>query len=177
MKSHALTVAMLFLGGLAQAGGYIEGTGGLFKESYGYRGGNTWERWDGSIGYLKDTDHDSDFHTLGAEAYWLVPSGPVRFRLGGGVGYTMPNVVGKKADNGPSFTAGAGAEYMLSSHWALVGTAKGFFFKTDTHWAVYSSHPETLSTGQEVGVLDVENFNASESFNSFQALLSVRYYF
>lgn len=184
MKKVMLGMLLLVAGGRAwSAEPYIGYTGGLIKESYGVRGGAEWRNLDMSLGYLKDTDHDVDFHTMGAELYLNLPNTrlpALTIKLGGGAGYTMPNLpdgISKTADNGYSLTAGAGLEYAITKNWAIVGSVHRFFFTTDTHTTVYSSHEETLSTGQAVEVLDVEHFDNSEKFDNTQALIQLRYYY
>lgn len=181
MKKAWLTLALVLMGSWAYAvSPFVEANGGLIKESYGIRVGAQWHFAEVSFGYLKDTDHDVDFHTVGGNAYGILPIKRVKIKLGGGVGYTMPNLpdgISVTADNNYSLNAGAGLEYSINSHWGIAGSAHRFFFTTDTHTTVYSSHEETTSTGNSVEVLDVSHFDNSQKYDNIQAHVELRYYF
>lgn len=158
---------------------YIEAQGGFISNSYGVRWGRMGEHLDTSIGYLKSEVHDVDLHTMGAEWYFVTPFKAVLARIGGGVGFTIPNFPngGEKGDNGVSWTVGAGAEYKLGESWSILGMMKGFFFKTDTQVTTYGSHAEVLSTGQGIEVIDVYHQDAPRQFNTLMIGLAIRYYF
>lgn len=181
MKKLILTA--LLLGSVAPLchahDAYIEAQGGFISNSYGIRGGKVGDHWDASFGYLKSERYDVDLHTIGAEGYFVTPFKAVLARIGGGVGFTIPNFPdgGEKGDNDVSWTVGAGAEYKIGENWAVLGMLKGFFFKTDTHVTTYGSHAEVLSNGMPVEVIDVYHQDAPRQFNSLMIGLSIRYYF
>lgn len=192
-----LLVALSFMAGCSPAfatGPYIEAQAGLTQgslsgESAGIRGGTIKNGWDLSLGYLRTTadlgtdkliSNGINLHTLSAEAYRVVPIGDLKVKLGGGLGYSIPDLsdgTSETADSGRSWVLGGGAEYQLSSGWAIAGMVKGLFFNTDTHRTVYSSHIETLNTGQDVEVLDVNHFDDAVNFNSVLISVGLRYSF
>lgn len=177
-----LIVAALCLGGFisfSHAGQYIEAQGGLVANSWGLRAGRTYDHLDASVGYLRSERYDVDLHTIGGEWYYTMPIKQFTAKVGGGIGFTIPNFPdgGETGDNGHSWTLGAGVEYPLGEHWAIEGMARGFFFKTDTKKVTYGTITETLSTGQPVEVEEVHYEYAPRQFNSLIIGLAVRYFF
>ena len=170
--------------------GYI-GAGVLSGPTLGIRGGIEHGNWDWSLGYSRafaDLSADNlisdklDLHTINVEGYYLLPSPLIRLKtkLGGGIGYSIPNLSGgtsEVADNEMSFVLGGGLEYVLDSSWSIGGTVKGFFFHSNTHRTVYTSHLETLSNDQAVEVLDVSHVYDSVNFHSLLATLAIKYSF
>lgn len=159
---------------------------GSQSPAYTLHGGFQSPSWQLSLGYmgaygLRNDNLISDglaLHTLSLEAYRLIPYKAVTFKAGGGVGYTIPNLNGgasETADNSDSWLVGGGAEYSINDAYSVGLDLKGFFFSTDTHITVYSSHFETLSTGQSVEVLDVTHHNDRINMNSVLATVSLRF--
>lgn len=98
--------------------------------------------------------------------------------LGGGIGYTMPNLssgVNEQADNDISYTAVGAFKKALGPKADLVISVRGFFFSTDSQLTTYGSHMETLSTGQAVEVLDEFHHDDRMNFNSVIFMASVRW--
>lgn len=157
---------------------YIEAQGGIISNSWGIRGGKVGSFWDTSLGYTKSERHDVDLHTIGTELYFTVPIEKVTTKIGAGIGFTIPHFNGSESgDTGHSWTLGAGAEYPLTSHWAVVGMLKGFFFTTDTKKETYGEVTGRLGNGLPVDVTEVHYEYAPRQFNSLMIGLAIRYYF
>ena len=167
--------------GIGLAGGY-KSTGPAFT----MRGVRKLGMYDLSLGYLnlygmKAEGLRSDGASLPtinieAQRVFIVQQG-VELSLGGGVGFTMPNLASgynEHADNGMSFTAIGSFTKPLSPHYALSLSIRGFFFGTDSQLTTYGSHIETLSTGQDVEVLDVFHQDNRLDFNSVLFLVTLR---
>ena len=175
------------------AGTYVSGSlggvlGGLEGVSTGFRLGDEIGAWDGSIGYERASgslysskllSDSADLHTISLEGYRIIPfQSDLKFKVGGGLGYSILNISSvDKADNDVSFILGGSAEYTFTDNWSVGTNVKGTFFNTNTHRTTYSSHNETLSTGQEVEVLDTNNTTNSVNFNNVSMGLAVKYSF
>lgn len=178
----------------------IIGSNGSIAPIYGVRGGillraydpmhgwmPTKNSWDISAGYwsargIKNDDLVSgglDLHVLSFEAYRIFNIGKTwTAKAGGGIGFTIPNLDGgasETADNGHSWVFGGGADYDLTPNISVGASVKGFFFTTNTHVTTYSSHTETLNTGQDVEVLDINHHDNVVCLNSVLALLSLNW--
>lgn len=200
MKKVMLLLGLLFLSGPARAGvPYFEGQGGLITSHgsqaviYGVRGGKQFDSvmscggWDTSLGYwaargLSSNQIKSDgltIHTLSAEIYRTIPLPYMLMgRIGGGTGYSIPNLdngASELADNGHSFIFGGGVDCNITDSVSLGVDLKWFFFTTDTHLTTYSSHFETLNTGQQVEILDVAHSNDTVDFNSTIVALNLKW--
>lgn len=162
---------------------FIEGIGG--NNSYGVRGGHSWEYYELSLGYLNanidgtNEVNNAHINVLDVEAYGVYPIGySLKVKAGGGVGYGMPNLedgTSQTADNSNAWVLATGLDYAITSSWNIGFMAKGLFFNTDTHKTIYSSHPETLNTGQAVEVLDVSHEDNVSNFNSLLFTAGIRY--
>lgn len=174
----------------AQTG--IIASNGSQAPTYGVRGGILFLRSEVSLGYWGASGMESaqlvsrglDIHTISLEFYrrFALSKNTVG-KLGGGVGFTIPNLdggVSETADNDHSWAFGGGVDYALSPSVSLGAAVKGFFFTTDTHLTVYGSHMEEIlsngvPTGQSVEVLDVTHVNNRIDFNSLLAQISIRW--
>lgn len=169
---------------------YIEAQTGFlasgFAPVYGFRGGTEIRDIDVSFGYWAARGLDSDdlaskhldLHTLSLEAYHIWHLGALTGKLGGGVGFTIPNLDGgttETADYGHSWVFGGGMSYPLSDTFELAADIKGFFFTTERHLDTYGSHTETATiksyhpttiTTTKVEVLDVTHRDDQVNFNS-----------
>lgn len=114
------------------------------------------------------SDHAS-LPTLNVEVTRVIPANGADLSIGGGLGFTMPNLAGgvnEQADNDVSFTAVGAFTKHLSRKYDLSISVRGFFFNTDSQLTTYGSHFETLSTGQAVEVVDEFHADQSLRFNS-----------
>lgn len=159
---------------------------------YGVRGVASGVKHEFSLGYWCARGMSSDrlvsggldLHVLSAELYRKFDVAPkVTGKLGGGIGYTIPNLDGgasETADNGHSWVFGGGVNYAVTSSVDLGATVKGFFFTTDTHVTTYGSHLEQLIsngalTGTFVSVLDEAHQDDVVNFNSVLFQISLRW--
>lgn len=125
---------------------------------------------------------DLDLHTLSLEYFIpVMGSNGKELRLGGGLGYTIPNLAGgvfETADNGISYTAGALISYPFRSV-TLEAGVRAFFFRTDSHLTKFGSHLETFQVnGVDVGqveVADETHYNNTINVNSVLATIAVRF--
>ena len=153
------------------------------------RAANSFWKHEVSINYLNIYGAQADgmktdganLPTIGIElnrVYNLPTNDGATISLGGGLGYTMPNLnsgVSERADNDISWTIGATLAKPLSRKFYLAFSIKGFFFTTDSQLTTYSSHPETLSSGDEVEVTDVSYQDNRLNFNSVLFMLALRW--
>lgn len=153
------------------------------------RGGRQFGNYDVSFGYLNlygqkpsglISSHAS-LPTINVELTRVIPvtgRDRERFAVGGGLGYTMPNLAGgvsERADNDVSFTIVGSFTKPLSRKYDVNISVRGFFFNTDTHLTTYGSHTETLNTGQSVEVLDTFHQDNTISFNSVIFMAALRW--
>lgn len=173
-----LLVTLLSLNMAYGAGEYFEAQTGLANNSYGFRLGAS-QSWDKSLGYSQVFENSAGIHTISYELYRNFYFHGVELKVGGGLGYSIPNPQNEwKADNDISYIAGIGAERRLfDSPWSLGLSLKGLFFTTDARRTDYGSHTETLSTGQQVEVLDTYHYYDSINYDKVILGLFVRYYF
>jgi hypothetical protein len=193
-KIKILLASMMFSScQAAYALGYFELHGGLITSNasqapaYGVRLGLAGPERDFSFGYWTGRGMSSDrlvsgglnLEVLDVEYYrTLYSNANLSAKLGGGVGFAIPNLDGgasETADNGHCWIAGGAVDFPVTEGFSYGFSLKGFFFTTDTHVTVYGSHTETLSTGQDVEVLDVSHYNDRVNFNSAVLALNLRW--
>lgn len=144
--------------------------------------------WDFSLGYLNLYGATADglksdganLPTIQFEAYRVlaVMEDGAEISVGGGLGYTVPNLAGgvsETADNGISWTVGGILTKPINRRCSLAFGVKGFFFDTDSHLTTYGSHEEVLSTGQTVDVLDVAHRDDNLHFDSVLFTVALRW--
>lgn len=192
MKKLLVVVVTLLMSQLAQAEPYGDVNLGLSNGNIsGYstevRLGTELSNVDVSLGYNRisgDLDkkilksNSLDLHTLNMEIYRkMTISDDLTGYLGGGVGYSIPNLSAERGDNDVSYILGAKVNYQMTDNWSLGVYGKGFFFRTDVKRTDTSSHIETLSNGQDVEIEDVTYFTDSVNLNSAVLGFNVRYNF
>jgi hypothetical protein len=184
---------LCLLPGLLNAAPFFEGSAGILAADasqapvYGIRGGSMFRDWEVSLGYWRAIDVRSDqmlsgsldLHTVSLEAYRVFPEFGWSWKVGGGAGYTIPNLSDGKsemADNDVSWIAGAGAEYNVNKSVALELAVKAFFFRTDTHSTTYGAHGALdTTTGETVFVVDPMDHTDSVNFNSALITVAVKF--
>lgn len=196
MKKALLALAILLPVSLASAHEfepYVGLQGGILASNgsqspvFGVRGGVESPVWDFSGGYWIARGVRSDnllsdglnLHVVSAEVYRTVfDNQKIKAKVGGGIGYTVPNLDGgatETADNGMSWVLGGGADYALTESLSVGASLKAFIFSADTHATTYDSHPETLSNGQDVEIVDVNRHDNRVNFNSVLFAVALRW--
>jgi hypothetical protein len=182
MKKHLLTIVLMGLVGPFGPGqtpvfaSYIEGQAGIASENFSFRGGNQGKGWDLSLGYEKKQSDDATLNILGLEAYKsLLSLYTVRFSVGGGVGFTIPN--GPRLDNDASFSIGARTDYQFTDNWSLGLGMKTLFFNTSSHELYNEISKETLSNGQEVETSTLIQRDGTRNLDTVYMTLALRYSF
>lgn len=169
MKKLAILFVALLLHSAPAYSMYVEGN---FGGGTGVRLG-TQDSWDRSFGYVKT----GDLRTLSLETYKVLPAGVALFKVGGGLGFSIPDLSDRKGDNDISFVLGGQVEYPLANGWSIAGSIKGIFFHTKTRQTIYGSHVETLSNGAQVEVLDTYHVYDSERIDEAVLGVNLRYSF
>lgn len=120
-----------------------------------------------------------DLHNLELSYYVGVWSKDnLKVKAGAGIDYVIPNLadgISEVGDNTVGFTPGIKLVYSPSLNYILETGLSGFFASIDTHGTIYGSHMETLSNGQEVEVLDADNFTNKANLNSVLWTVTVKF--
>lgn len=204
MKKMLVALGIMAMGSRLNAA-YINGGAGIRTVSDNSDAGVTSELrfgtlygpLDVSAGYVRDflkvgnhnlLPSNLELHTLNTEAYLTVPlPSIVRLKIGGGVGYTIPNVDAtnmERLDNNLSGLFGGKLEVPVGP--VTVGVAtKYHLFHTDSHRTTMLTESETIyrTMGHHkipIGVVETETpvyTDNSINFNSVSVLFGVTYTF
>jgi hypothetical protein len=168
----------------------VAGIAGAEKEtglSFSLRQGVEYGKYDFSVGFLNlygmkaagMKSDNSSLPTINLElTRELLSHDGGQISVGGGFGYTMPNLSGgvnEQADNDISFTAVGAFRKPISNRIDFVISVRGFFFATDSQLTTYGYHSETLSTGQSVEVIEEIHQDSRLNFNSVLFLAGIRW--
>lgn len=204
MKSKMVAMLFVCMTGVAHcftfetsgsfnAGFYTETGAGIAggEPVFTIRTGNKLESlWDLSLGYMNILSQtpdnllskNADLPTINAEALRVLPLPGESYRvlLGGGLGYTMPNLasgINERAENGASFTLTGALETPVNDRIDVKFTVRGFFFDTKTTWRRESYHLETVyQNGSPIGQVSVTDEHLgsnSVNFNTVTAMVSI----